>query len=369
MKILITNFHHRNGGGHVTYIINLAKSLAQHHDVTIATPGTSRLFRYASSIPNVTTIDICFTSRIFKLVPEVLRLRRLIKAGNFDVVHVNASADHRHIMLACLGLRRRPKIVWTKHNDHAITSLGHRLRAWLGTDSIIAVSDYVASLLAGTAYKKIPIHVIRHGIDTQYFAPVSVTKKNELRTRLFGSALPEALVLGSTGGTDYDKGWLDLALALSLLEPEQRQRIKVVVAGDPLNAQKQQRLNHFGVQDQFLFPGLLDDVRDTLAACDAGFVLSYREALSFACRESMAVGLPTLVSNVGGLPENILDKIDGWVVPAGDPAAIAVVLNSMLADPESLSSMGKSARRKSETDFSLQCFVDATLSVYQQVTP
>ena len=54
MRILYTNFHGRNGGGHVTYIINLAKALAGSHQITVATPETSRLYRYAKAIPGVT---------------------------------------------------------------------------------------------------------------------------------------------------------------------------------------------------------------------------------------------------------------------------------------------------------------------------
>ena len=43
MKILYTNFHGGNGGGHVTYIINRAKALSKDHQITIAAPATSRL--------------------------------------------------------------------------------------------------------------------------------------------------------------------------------------------------------------------------------------------------------------------------------------------------------------------------------------
>ena len=48
MKILFTNFHPRNGGGHVTYIVNLLRGLVGAHQLTVATPGSSRLYRLAS---------------------------------------------------------------------------------------------------------------------------------------------------------------------------------------------------------------------------------------------------------------------------------------------------------------------------------
>src|SRR5690606_13017771 len=96
-----------------------------------------------------------------------------------------------------------------------------------------------------------------------------------------------------------------------------RERILILVAGDLPNEDKRARVRAAGMQDQVVFPGLLDDVRDALACCHAGFVLSYREALSYACREVMSLGLPALVSNAGGLPENVRDGHDGWIVPVG----------------------------------------------------
>jgi len=118
--------------------------------------------------------------------------------------------------------------------------------------------------------------------------------------------------------------------------------------------------------EQVVFPGLLDDVRPALAACDVGFVLSYREALSFACREVMSLGLPALISDAGGLPENVRDGQDGWIVPVRDPQAIGRVLQSILADPSRVAAMGQAARDKSVREFNLDRFVSATADVYQR---
>src|SRR3546814_19820987 len=99
-------------------------------------------------------VDMCFTSRLHAMVGEVRRLRALLKKEKYDIVHVNASADHRHVMLACAGLRPRPKIVWTKHNDHPVQSLGHRIRARLATDQVIAVRSFVKSMLLASSDRK-----------------------------------------------------------------------------------------------------------------------------------------------------------------------------------------------------------------------
>lgn len=367
MKILYTNFHATDGGGHVTYILGLAKALAPHHDITVATPKSSRLYRYANAIPDITVIDQSYISRIHRMIPEVGDLRRLIAKERYDLIHINGSADHRHIMLACLGLPHRPRLLWTKHNDHPVSSFGNRIRAHWGTDEVIAVSDYVKTMLLNSPYVQRPVTTIRHGIDTDYFAPVSASEKNAARSALFGSVSDDVIVIGSSGGTNYDKGWLDLLVAVSLLPSAQRQRFRVVVAGSQPNTEKLNRVNELGVADLVVFPGLLDDVRPVLAACDIGFVLSYREALSYACREAMAMGLPALVSNVGGLLENVSHGYDGWVVPARAPEAIRDVLEQVLTSAYCIKDMGQAARKTSERDFALDPFLRQTLAVYRHV--
>ena len=364
MNILYTNFHPRNGGGHVTYIINLLKGLSGQHELTVATPATSRLYRYAGLIPGVRVVDMRFSTRASSWFAPRSKLRALIRTGHFDVIHVNGSADHTLVMLALFGLHPRPRVIMTKHNEHPLKSIGHWFRARLATDRVIAVSEHVAHQVRASAYIRSGLVTIRHGIDTDYFSPVNQDQKLRLRAEWLGPGLENKILLGSAGGTDRSKGWLDLVAGIAMLPDSARQRFHVVVAGDLPNEAKRHEVARLGMSDQVSFPGLLDDVRPVLAACDIGFVLSYQEALSFACRELMSLGLPVLVSDAGGLPENLTHGAQGWVVPIRDPLAISKVLLSILSDPGQISTMGDHARHKAEREFDLKRFVDATLSVY-----
>jgi glycosyltransferase involved in cell wall biosynthesis len=365
MKILFTNFHPGIGGGHVTYIVSLLLGLRATHQLFVACPATSRLFERTSEIANVQTIDMSFTTRPSSWFSARAALRELISKENFDVIHVNGSSDHKQVMLALVGLGCSPRVIFTKHNDRGVTSFGHYLRARFSTDHVIAVSEHVKGMLLNSPYKKRPISTIRHGIDTHYFSPVSQVEKMQFRAQFFEPAVQDKIILGSASGTHEAKGWLDLVHALALLEPEQRKRFHVAVIGEQPDEYLRARASSHRVCAHLSFLGVIEDVRAVLAACDLGFVLSYREALSFACREKMAMGLPVLVTHVGGLPENVFNECEGWIVPARSPESIKDVLLNILANPARLNTMGAQARARAERDFNLNEFIRATMAVYQ----
>ena len=335
------------------------------HSLSVACPQTSRLFKLAMGLEDVKAIDMSFTTRPSSWFSARAALRELISKEKFDVIHVNGSSDHKQVMLALIGVQRPPRVIYTKHNCSPINSIGHHLRAFFSTDHVIAVSDHVESLLLKSPYKRRPISTIKHGVDTEYFSPISPAAKMQLRAQLFAQGIEDKIILGSTGGTGEGKGWLDLVLGLSLLEPEQRERFHIIVIGEEPNKTQLAQVAASGVHAQVSFPGVVDDVRDLLGACDLGFILSYKEALSFACREMMAMGLPVLVTRVGGLPESVCEKQEGWIVPPRSPESIKEVLLKVLSDPARLSLMGGYARARAVREFELNDFIRSTMAIYQ----
>src|SRR5690606_26736478 len=128
-----------------------------------------------------------------------------------------------------------------------------------------------------------------------------------------------------------------------------------------------ERMRGLGLDEtQVVFPGLVKDIRPVLGACDVGFVLSYREAASYALYEAMSMGLPALVSDAGGLPEGVQAGM-GWIVPTGDVAALAQKLQVILAkDAATLAHMGQSARTRIKSAFTVPVFLERTQAVYHE---
>ena len=102
----------------------------------------------------------------------------------------------------------------------------------------------------------------------------------------------------------------------------------------------------------------------------------YSHAAVFACPsiyepfglinlEAMACGTPVVASRVGGIPEVVVDGETGWLVPPGDPAALAEALRVSLADPTRARRMGEAGRRRVEAHFSWDRIAEHTLAVYR----
>ena len=364
MKILLTNFHEGDGGGHTTYLMALARGLRDPHEIQGAAPPSSRLYREAATVEGVRAVAQPFPNGLGKLA-ESLRARRQLRAHlrqhAFDIVHVNGSADHRLVLAALRGAENTPRIVLTKHNSKPIVGLGHRWRA-KRTHLVLAVSDYTRRMLETSAYAGLPIVTVRNGVDTGYFHPWSTDAETTERARHAEGA---TLLLGSNAGTADHKGWMDLIEAISTLDDDAKRQVRLLLCGKPLSAAQSARVGALRLRDRGRPLGMLYDVRAMMAAIDAGFVLSYAvETISFACREMMAMGKPVLISDYAGLPENIEPGADGWCVPVRDRAAIAQAVTGMLEDPTRLADMGRHAAAHAERGFGLEVFVSNTEAAY-----
>lgn len=366
MKILYTNFHRGDGGGHTTYVLSLAGALRNAHDIVVAAPPESRLFKAASAMPGVRAEALDFRGGLLAALPNARRLRRLLAQDRFDVAHVNGSADHRLCMLAGLGLGAdSPAVVYTQHNDRTAGSFGATLRARLATDRVICVCEHTRRKMMDSAFGRCGLRTVRNGVDVERFRPPAPQAVDDARRRWLPAAQAGRLVIGSNAGTADYKRWLDMVEAVSLLPAELRERIVIMIAGEPPGELQRRRVRELGMEGQVVFSGLLDDVRSFVAALDVGFVLSSEmETISFACREMMAMGVPVIVSNAGGLAENVHAGLDGWVVPARTPETVASVLREILAQPLLLGPMGRAAREKAVRDFALSRFVADTHAVY-----
>jgi glycosyltransferase involved in cell wall biosynthesis len=90
----------------------------------------------------------------------------------------------------------------------------------------------------------------------------------------------------------------------------------------------------------------------------------WEEAAGLVNLEASAAGLPSVASDIGGIPEFVRHGETGLLVPPGDAGALAKALLSLQADPARRRAMGASARRFAETSFAVDETIERNLAVY-----
>lgn len=99
--------------------------------------------------------------------------------------------------------------------------------------------------------------------------------------------------------------------------------------------------------------GYVPEAATLLAGADVCVVPSiWGEAFGLAALEPGARGVPVIASNVGGIPEIIIDGVNGLLVPPGDPAALADAIERLMVDADLRRRLGTNARRRAAESFS-----------------
>jgi glycosyltransferase involved in cell wall biosynthesis len=113
-----------------------------------------------------------------------------------------------------------------------------------------------------------------------------------------------------------------------------------------------------------LFLGARDDVSDLLAASDVNLLSSHQEGFSNTVLEGMAAQLPSVVTDVGGNSEAILDGQCGLVVPPHQPDRLASAIERLARDRTLQLAMGKNALVRARENFSIEACVARYRELY-----
>jgi glycosyltransferase involved in cell wall biosynthesis len=94
-----------------------------------------------------------------------------------------------------------------------------------------------------------------------------------------------------------------------------------------------------------------DVVKKELESSHVFALASHHEPLGVAIMEAMAMGMPVVATDSGGVPELIDDGVEGLLLPPQDPERLSDALLRIAREPELAERLGKSAHLKVETHF------------------
>jgi L-malate glycosyltransferase len=234
--------------------------------------------------------------------------------------------------------------------DKTSVEIGAQRASYAFAHKVVANSHAAADRLTLERVPANKIAVVPNGIDVQQYQPRSA--RDVLRKVVVVSNLRP------------QKGHDVLVDAMPIvLRRFPDARVEVIGSGSELEP-LQVRAGAHGVSHAIAFRGHREDVSACLCANDIFVLPSRSEAFPNAVLEAMASGMPIVASRVGGIPELIEDGHTGFLVPAGDPLALADRLCRFMANPPFAARLGENARAGAEARYSFDRMVAAFERIY-----
>jgi len=295
------------------------------------------------------------------------RARRVVESHEPGVLHTHLK--HADLVGALAARRLGIPMVSTLHLiEDTATPVG-RGKRWLGAqerlraaDVTIAVSDALRRwYLESFAAEPTRVVTLRNGVVAHAVPPGA---RPAVRSELGIGA--SATVVTNLAMMRPGKGHEHLLEAVRLMDPALD--VVVVLAGDgPERAQLEARARGIDPTGRrIVFAGFRSDVSALLSASDLVVHPTMFDALPTALIHAQAAGLPSVASDVGGVPE-IVTPATGVLVAPGRPDEIARALRELVCAPRIRTEMGIAARARFDSEFSAPIWVRRLRDIYDGI--
>ena len=236
-----------------------------------------------------------------------------------------------------------------------------------GASAVHCVSESLRKTAVSFGMDPGKAQVITPAVDNDVFRPVPRARPKTECSRIL-----------TVGDFRWEKGYeYALETVRRLLDrgvPVRYEVVGVAPAPGAAPTPEQQRIRHtvadLGLQaDVVLLPqATAAQLSATLAGADVLLHASLAEGIPNVVLEAMACGIPVVSTDCGSVSEALTDGVEGYIVPAREPEALAAALTRLWRDPELRRRMGAAGRRTIESRFTLAGQIEQFLELYREVT-
>jgi glycosyltransferase involved in cell wall biosynthesis len=306
---------------------------------------------------------------------SLMALLRVIRPGTFDLLHTHSSKAG--FLGRVVGrVRGMPLLVHSPHlfafsvERQALRRvLYRRLEHFVApfTTRFICVceEEKAQGVRAGLGSAD-RFCVIPNGMPDECFARRTTDRRD--RKAVWGVGEGEFLV-GTVGRLVEQKGHRVLIEAAAQLRARGVGLHVAIVGEGPWRRRLEQEIRRQGLADRVRLVGRMDRPDYWTRAFDLFVLPSLWEGLPYALLEAMAAGLPVVATRTGGIAEALAEGKAGWLVPAGDAAALAEAIHRLAADPTLRETLGREARQRAWAHYRAQEMVARHIACYRSLQP
>ena len=307
--------------------------------------------------------------QIFNLL-YLCRQMLLITKEKPDIVHVNnggyPGADSCRIMAITAPFLGVKKIVFTINNMAVPTN--NFLERCLDRRVDVGV-DYFVTASKAASNELIKVRSIGNGKvqaipNAVLFDGLGCNKSNSFKEEF--EIAQNSLLIGSTGLLIERKGYDVLIEAANLLNKDKDWHIFIFGEGDQ-RSRLESLVKKYELQNRVFMPGFKNNILDYVQAFDV-FVLptTGSEDMPNCINEAMLLRKPIIGTRTSGIPEQINDNENGYLVVPGDVDDLTFKLNQIVdLDKEQLAAMGESSYEKYMSSFSYRIAMEKYKSIYR----
>ena len=349
-----------NIGGAGRYLLNLVSySDPSRFEMAVACPGGGKLQRQLLDL-GIRVYELAGGEKSLRLA-DINQVRHIKAQENPAVVHTHASFSGR-----IAGKLSGCQVVFTRHGIGKVKKdTLHRFMAHvttkLFTDAVIAVSRAVKVSMIDTGFPADMIKTIHNGIDLKGYDEVAPT----LRVKY--NISKDESIIGTVARLVPEKGCEYGIKAMPHILKEFPDTRLIIVGDGPLRPTLEELCRELGVADRIMFLGYRKDVEGLVADFDIFMMPSLTEGLSLALLEVMALGKPSVATEVGGTPEVIRSGTNGLLVPSKDERALARAVGDLLSSEIQAQKMGMMAKETVAKGFTAKLMADKTMDVYDEI--
>lgn len=338
-------------------VFSLIKNLHRlGHINLLASPPESALLQ---RIPNNLCITQVIPMRSEWDILSAYRLAQILCREKPEVIHAHSGRAHTLGILGRLLSCQSIPLVVSRRVDFPIRNSFLNRWKYRRADFFLPISRAIADILAKAGIERERMEIVYSSVDGERFAGAD---REKIRQE-FGLE-PSDIAIGNIAVCEDRKCQHCIVDAAAIVVQKYPNAHFFIVGDGPLYNDLKKRVKELNLEQRVYLPGFRTDIADFLSAFDLFVLVPKLEGLGSSILDAQYFSLPVIATPVGGIPEIVMDRETGVLVPVNDAERLAEAIIDLIENIPKRKALGEAGRERLEAYFTAEVMAGNTLKAY-----